>query len=138
MHYSEVYTTFLILGCTTVAIIVCSTLSCRLSINVSGKVVYNHEVSPSWSINAYVQSLQQTHGLTTRDLYWRMWSLVNVLKCEQCHASFQCCELTRCPYHPQRALCSTKNGPAYSCCSQPAAQFSLIPEIQVCLRAEVG
>ena len=104
----------------------------RLSICTSGKMVYSHELCPSWSINSYIQSLQQTDGLTPRDLYWRIWSLVNMLQCEECHTPFQCCDLMQCSYHPEGTPCHSKNGKAtYPCCSQPAAQFSLIPSAQV-------
>lgn len=103
-------------------------LLCRLSISGSGKMVYSHEICPSWSVNSYIQSLQQADGLSPRDLYWRIWSLVNLLQCETCHSSFQCCDLMQCPYHPEGTLCS---GTTYLCCSQRATQFSLILPAQV-------
>ena len=91
-----------------------------------GRVVYKHEVSPTWNINTYIQGLQQQDDLTPRDIYWRMWSLVNTLQCDQCHTPFQCADFMGCPYHPQ-ATSDPSGGstPTYPCCSQPVAKFSL-------------
>lgn len=104
---------------------------CRLSIHTSGQVVHSHKRSTSWNINTYIQSLQQQDGLSPRDIYWRVWSLVNTLQCSQCQAIFQCGQLMGCPYHPQGAVSSTLNGLIYPCCSQTAMQFSMLPSTQV-------
>ena len=95
-------------------------------------MVYQHERIATWNINTYIQSLQRHEGLSPRDLYWKIWSLVNTLKCEECHTTFQCSDLMRCPYHPGNIL-FLDECPYYSCCNQIATKFSLLPHLLVCL-----
>ena len=103
----------------------------RMTIDSMGRVVYSHEVSPTWNINSYIHTLQQQEALPPRDIYWRIWSLVNTLSCDQCQAPFQCCDLMGCSYHPQGLSLSGSAGVAtYLCCSQPATKFSLFPSSQ--------
>ena len=111
----------------------------RLSVSRSGQVVYNHEPSPSWDINHYLQSMQQQEGLTPRDIYWRLWGVINILQCSNCHTVFQCCELPSCAYHPQSVVITTAPGgeslarPLYMCCKRPVNGFSTISRSQVCV-----
>ena len=93
--------------------------------------MYNHKRSETWNINSYIQSLQQQGGLSPRDVYWRVWSLANVLKCSECQASFQCSQLRGCPYHPEDMVSSPQSGQIYPCCSQSPTHFFLLPSTQV-------
>ncbi len=99
-----------------------------MSINLMGTVVYSHEASPTWNINTYIQTLQQQEGFTPREIFWRVWSVVNTLLCDQCHRYFQCSDLMGCPYHPLGLTHHLGSGDAtYECCSQPVAQFTVFP-----------
>ena len=43
----------------------------RLEVHQGGQLVYSHERDESWSVSAYLTSLQHQHGLSPRDIYWR-------------------------------------------------------------------
>ena len=48
--------------------------------NKQGELVYVHERDTSWDINDYLVELKQELK-TWRDVYWRLWGLVNFLEC---------------------------------------------------------
>lgn len=109
----------------------------RLAVDRHGGVVFNHERTESWNINHYLQSLQKQEGLTIRDIYWRLWGLVNSLQCQRCNCTFQCSDLPLCPYHPHLEMVTpTLSGdhlatPRHSCCQRPVLGFSTLPHMQV-------
>ncbi len=39
-----------------------------------------------------------------REIFWGLWSLLNVLWCYRCHAFFPACELPHCSVHPEPPL----------------------------------
>ena len=112
-------------------------LTHRLSVDRYGCVVFNHERADSWNINHHLQSLQKHEGLTPRDIYWRLWGLINWLKCEKCGCYFQCSELPLCVHHPQPVMVKPSysgehlSSPLYSCCKRPVLGFSTLPHVQV-------
>ena len=109
----------------------------RLSVDRHGRVVFNHERADSWNINHHLQSLQKLEGLTPRDIYWRIWGIVNCLQCERCSCYFQCSELPLCPHHPQPVMVKPSysgehlTSPLYSCCKRPVRGFSTLPHVKV-------
>ncbi len=109
----------------------------RLSVDRNGRVVFNHERADSWNINHHLQSLQKQEGLTPRGIYWRIWGLVNWLRCERCGCYFQCSELPLCAYHPQPIMIKPNHSgehvtsPLHSCCERPLRGFSTLPYVKV-------
>ena len=105
----------------------------------NGRVVFNHERSDSWNINHHLQSMQKQEGLTVRDIYWRLWGLVNWLRCDHCHCNFQCSELPLCAHHPQPVMVTPSysgehlSTSLHSCCRRPVLGYSTLPHVQVLL-----
>ena len=102
-------------------------LTFRLSVNVFGKIIYKHERSLMWNVNSYIRSLQQSEGLTPRDLYWRLWGVINMLYCDKCHSHFQCWDLKGCRYHPN----SSQINIATECSCSRNTGFVILPQQKV-------
>ncbi|XP_071497150.1 SANT and BTB domain regulator of class switch recombination-like [Diadema antillarum] len=115
-------------------------LPSRLSIDRTGRLVYHHQRMTSWDVNDYLISLH-TELKAWRDVYWRLWGQVNVLKCSRCKQVFQCSELGQCRLHPktpvfvksvdQGSLKATVVG-SYPCCDQPAYRFDPLEQSTGC------
>ena len=84
-----------------------------------------------WNINSYIQSLQLYEELTPRKIYWRLWGIVNVLYCDICYTTFQCCNLNCCLYHPPNVLLSDNTKQIVSCCGPTFTRFTVLPKKQV-------
>lgn len=64
----------------------------RLNIDSKGNLFYNHIKDATWDLNEYVLELKNTlkHW---RDVYWRLWGIINYLNCSRCGEIFPCAEL---------------------------------------------
>eukprot|EP00057_Strongylocentrotus_purpuratus_P034960 XP_797202.4 PREDICTED: uncharacterized protein KIAA1841 homolog [Strongylocentrotus purpuratus] len=111
----------------------------RLSIDRTGKLLYHHERLASWDINEYLISLH-TELKTWRDVYWRLWGQLNILKCSRCKQVFQCSEFNQCRLHPQKAVFVNSVDKtfkasvvgSYPCCEQPAYRFDPLEQVTGC------
>nr|XP_054749188.1 SANT and BTB domain regulator of class switch recombination-like [Lytechinus pictus]XP_054749189.1 SANT and BTB domain regulator of class switch recombination-like [Lytechinus pictus] len=111
----------------------------RLSIDRTGKLLYHHERLASWDINDYLIALHNELK-SWRDVYWRLWGQLNILKCSRCKQVFQCSEFTQCHLHPQNAVFvnSVDNTfkasvvGSYPCCEQPAYRFDPLEQVTGC------
>jgi hypothetical protein len=79
---------------------------------------------PAWDVNDYLVGLRM-QGLSWRQIYWRIWSLVNGLYCVRCKQTFQCVNFSKCAYHPCSAVYDSLSGPTgmYPCCQTKTLRF---------------
>uniref|UniRef100_H2ZAL9 SANT and BTB domain-containing protein n=1 Tax=Ciona savignyi TaxID=51511 RepID=H2ZAL9_CIOSA len=107
-------------------------LSCsnnRLMVDKHGGMTYKHSPDMGWDINAFLVGLHDE--LRKWNLvYWRLWGLVNHLKCSRCDQVFQVCEFGHCRYHSERAQYQNLTGDGsdspigiYACCNQSVLRF---------------
>ena len=93
----------------------------RLNVDREGRIVYVHAVDKQWDVNDFLLELKQELK-TWRDVYWRLWGMINYVKCSRCNLFFPCAELgthqttaavcvthSRCPL---RRSVSVPRGPA--------------------------
>jgi phage FluMu protein Com len=103
----------------------------RLEVHFEGQLVWHHERDKEWTVGAYLSSLHL--NLSPRDIYWRLWGVVNWLRCSSCGQVFQCSDLSSCSYHPQPPLSgrSSTGPPVHICCGNPPPNVSPFPLPQV-------
>ncbi|CAI9740724.1 Hypothetical predicted protein [Octopus vulgaris] len=75
--------------------------------------------------------------VTWRNVYWRLWGLVNYLHCTWCNEMFSCAQFGHCLYHPEEPQFQTAAGRDgetvssklvspighYPCCNQTVCRF---------------
>ncbi|XP_065831094.1 SANT and BTB domain regulator of class switch recombination-like isoform X2 [Oscarella lobularis] len=101
----------------------CTTSS--LTVGRRGVLLYCHERNTSWDVNDYMVSLRE-EGMNWRQIYWRVWSLVNHLNCVCCGQTFSCGDYARCAYHPEESVFDDVSHPTigyYPCCGRQAVRF---------------
>ena len=92
--------------------------------------------------NTHTTSLQDTYTggkatfimrCTVTIYSYRLWGIINWLKCSVCGQVFQCCDLDCCHYHPQPPLSgrSSTGPPVHICCGSLQADVSPFPLPQV-------
>ena len=64
----------------------------RLNVDREGRIVYVHSVDKHWDVNDFLLDLKQELK-TWRDVYWRLWGIINFLNCTRCNQHFSCAEL---------------------------------------------
>ncbi|XP_052832585.1 SANT and BTB domain regulator of class switch recombination [Octopus bimaculoides] len=108
----------------------------RLSVNEIGELVYNHDTDMTFDINEFILALK-SQMVTWRNVYWKLWGLVNYLHCTWCNEMFPCAHFGHCPYHPEEPQFQTAAGRDgetvssklvspighYPCCNQTVCRF---------------
>lgn len=104
-------------------------VSLRMTVDTRGNLTYCHVRDTTFDINEYL--LQQKAQLKSwRDVYWRLWGIINFLSCDRCGETFACAELGHCRYHPEPLR--YENDPesipsciigTYPCCHQRNLRF---------------
>lgn len=110
----------------------------RMMVDMRGHLTYSHARDPDWDINDFLLELKsQLH--TWRDVYWRVWGIINYLQCTRCGAHFPCTNFGHCLFHPISAsfdnTASTSGGDDsrasqggtaighYVCCNEAVLRF---------------
>ncbi|XP_072024179.1 SANT and BTB domain regulator of class switch recombination-like [Amphiura filiformis] len=109
-----------------------SKLSClpsRMSIDGRGNISYHHQRDTNWDINEFVLRIRNELK-SWREVYWRLWGVVNCLTCSRCKQVFACSELGHCCYHPEPAKFNSSLEThmsnaigMYGCCEQSTLRF---------------
>ena len=69
---------------------------------MKGHLIFSHSRDPEWDINDFLLEMKsQLHSW--RDVYWRVWGIVNFLQCARCNEHFPCTNFSHCLFHPIHA-----------------------------------
>ncbi|KAI9101965.1 hypothetical protein DFS34DRAFT_612197 [Phlyctochytrium arcticum] len=97
----------------------------QLSVDRGGELKAFHQHDASFDINSFVAGLY-LEGLSWKDMYWRIWGILNHLECSTCHETFACADYASCFRHTQQV--SFPPGEAikgyYSCCGAEEHRFN--------------
>jgi hypothetical protein len=88
-----------------------------------GNAIAEHVANRGWSMAAWVAHSRKGKAHSSRELFWRIWSLTHFLNCSACGQPFPLAELDHCSYHPQPVDGDDGCGGVYPCCGQPAVRF---------------
>lgn len=108
-----------------------------MTVDKQGSLIYCHVRDKTFDINDYL--LEQKVLLKSwRDVYWRVWGIINYRMCSRCHETFSCSELGHCKYHPEMPRFDTEEGMppssvgTYPCCHQKTLRFDPTQQTKVC------
>ncbi|XP_030413704.1 uncharacterized protein KIAA1841 homolog isoform X2 [Gopherus evgoodei] len=105
----------------------------KINIDQHGNIIYVHKRDKTWEVHEYLISLYEELK-SWRDVYWRLWGIINWLSCSRCNQSFLCTEFSHCQYHTQPVLypgvasaLGTSGTGIYPCCNQKILRFDPTP-----------
>ncbi|KAM9155534.1 SANT and BTB domain regulator of class switch recombination isoform 2-T2 [Pangshura tecta] len=105
----------------------------KINIDQHGNIIYVHIRDKTWEVHEYLISLYEELK-SWRDVYWRLWGIINWLSCSRCNQSFLCTEFSHCQYHTQPVLyhgvasaLGTSGTGIYPCCNQKILRFDPTP-----------
>eukprot|EP01063_Lacrimia_lanifica_P016387 TRINITY_DN22962_c0_g1_i1.p1 TRINITY_DN22962_c0_g1~~TRINITY_DN22962_c0_g1_i1.p1 ORF type:complete len:735 (+),score=238.76 TRINITY_DN22962_c0_g1_i1:84-2288(+) len=67
-------------------------------ITFNGESVSEHVIDPHWDVSMYLAQLRAKR-LSWKEIYWRLWSLINDDVCMVCSRHFTIAEIAHCSYH---------------------------------------
>ncbi|XP_054978446.1 SANT and BTB domain regulator of class switch recombination isoform X1 [Sorex araneus] len=101
----------------------------KFNVDRHGNIIYIHIRDKTWDVHEYLNTLFEELK-SWRDVYWRLWGIVNWLTCSRCNQAFRCIEFSHCQYHSEIVIypstASTLNTVGtgiYPCCSQKVLRF---------------
>lgn len=107
-----------------------STIPCkpaRLIVGQRGQLLFFHAKDQTWDKMKYVENLYEEYK-SWRQVFWKIWGMINVLHCCVCEKPFACCDFELCRYHTQSCCYSEdddKNVGNFQCCGQKSWKFNL-------------
>eukprot|EP00698_Gefionella_okellyi_P001586 TRINITY_DN11514_c0_g1_i1.p1 TRINITY_DN11514_c0_g1~~TRINITY_DN11514_c0_g1_i1.p1 ORF type:complete len:640 (-),score=128.82 TRINITY_DN11514_c0_g1_i1:1537-3456(-) len=102
---------------------VCS--KAKIFIDFHGNVLAQHVQERSFDRNAFVETLHLKRKMSWKDVFWRVWAMVQTLRCITCGQQFVLTDLGHCAYHPHSALFAEgENTGSHPCCGMQVARFS--------------
>ncbi|XP_049640693.1 SANT and BTB domain regulator of class switch recombination isoform X1 [Suncus etruscus] len=101
----------------------------KFNVDRHGSIIYIHIRDKNWDVHEYLNTLFEELK-SWRDVYWRLWGIVNWLTCSRCNQAFRCIELSHCQYHSEIVIypstasaMNTVGTGIYPCCSQKVLRF---------------
>jgi hypothetical protein len=81
--------------------------------------------APNFDINEFVAAMFSSSN-TWEKIFWRLWGIVNHLKCEKCGKLFACADLVSCRSHPVEPTYPSPDAikGLYKCCHGMAMKFT--------------
>lgn len=94
-------------------------------IDFHGNVIAQHVADRYWDIKKFVYYLRQQGQMGWREVYWKLWARMTVLRCATCDSWFVPAEMAHCSYHPQKPTFPPGGSiGVYPCCQTQTARFS--------------
>jgi hypothetical protein len=102
-------------------------LSCpkgKAIVDEYGQLIANHVIDKEWDLKKFITYVRETYRISWKEIYWKVWSYLNVFKCSKCSEYYQVNEMGNCKYHPSKLRTKTSiKSPSgyiyeYECCNQ--------------------
>lgn len=120
----------------------------RMTIEKRGKLTFCHTKDQNFDVNDYLLELKGQLK-SWRDVYWRIWGMINHLTCTRCKEIFPCSDFGHCKYHPEPPRFDNETGVnscigTYPCCHLKTLRFDPTQQNKVlsvytciCLRYDI-
>lgn len=91
-----------------------------------------HVVDKNWDLKKFVTFVRETYRISWKEIYWKVWSYLQLLKCDRCQEYYPIAEMGFCRFHeasPKVKLNSA--GPFgsmydYSCCNEQVDVYQVL------------
>ncbi|XP_056008643.1 SANT and BTB domain regulator of class switch recombination-like isoform X5 [Ostrea edulis] len=99
----------------------------RLTIEKRGNLTFCHTRDQNFDANDYLLELKGQLK-SWRDVYWRIWGMINFLTCTRCKEAFPCSDFGHCKYHAEPPRFDNETGiqsciGTYPCCHLKTIRF---------------
>ena len=71
----------------------------KIFIDFHGNVMAEHVPMAKWDMNKLLLNLR-ARKLSWRDIYWKVWGIISLLKCSVCGLAFPAADLAHCAFCP--------------------------------------
>lgn len=99
-------------------------LSGLQSIDANGQMRAKHVIDRNWDFKKFVTYVRETYRISWKEIYWKVWSYLNLIRCDRCQEYYPIAEMGNCRYHPEPPKIKGSYAPGsvsvyeYPCCKE--------------------
>lgn len=60
-----------------------------------------HVIDRNWDLKKFVTFVRETFRISWKEIYWKVWSYLNLIKCDRCQEYYPVAEMGNCRFHPE-------------------------------------
>lgn len=89
-------------------------------------------VDKNWDLKKFVTFVRETYRISWKEIYWKVWSYLHLLRCDRCQEFYPIAEMGFCKFHESSP--KVKIGAAgpfgstyeYSCCNEQVDVYQVL------------
>lgn len=103
------------------------------SIDANGQMRAKHVIDRNWDLKKFVTFVRETYRISWKEIYWKVWSYLNLIRCERCQEYYPVAEMGNCRYHPEPPRVKAGGGLGsslgvyeYKCCNETSDIYKVL------------
>lgn len=90
-----------------------------------------HVVDKNWDLKKFVTFVRETYRISWKEIYWKVWSYLHLLKCDRCMEFYPIAEMGYCRSHTAPPKVKMSGSPygtqyEYGCCSEQVSVYQVL------------
>lgn len=90
-----------------------------------------HVIDKNWDLKKFVTFVRETYRISWKEIYWKVWSYLHLIKCERCMEFYPIAEMGFCRFHkapPKIKMSANPFGSQYeySCCDETVSVYQVL------------
>ena len=91
-----------------------------------------HVIDKNWDLKKFVTFVRETYRISWKEIYWKVWSYLQLLKCDRCQECYPIAEMGFCRHHEASPKVKMNSaGPFgsmydYNCCSEQVDVYQVL------------
>jgi hypothetical protein len=91
-----------------------------------------HVIDRNWDLKKFVTFVRETYRISWKEIYWKVWSYLHLIKCDRCQEFYPIAEMGVCKQHKaspkvkMNLLGPFGSSYEYPCCSQQADVYQVL------------
>lgn len=92
-----------------------------------------HVIDRNWDLKKFVTFVRETFRISWKEIYWKVWSYLNLIRCDRCQEYYPVAEMGNCRYHPEAPKVKAGGGIGgsaglyeYKCCSETSDIYKVL------------
>jgi hypothetical protein len=70
-------------------------------IDSNGQMRAKHVIDRNWDLKKFVTFVRETYRISWKEIYWKVWSYLTLVKCDRCQDFYPIAEMGSCKSHKQ-------------------------------------
>ena len=100
------------------------------SIDANGQMRAKHVIDRNWDLKKFVTFVRETYRISWKEIYWKVWSYLNLIRCDRCQDFYPIAEMGNCRYHKEAPRAKVGLGSSgtyeYRCCNETVDIYKVL------------